>query len=287
MNTTSSGFDVLCDKFLTITGSNGVRSSTLRRYNIHYRNLERHLENMPVSDITYSVLEDMKLAMSDHKPKTVYDAFGFLKSFLNWCVKRDDIPLEKLPTFPELSKRMGMRKVLDKDTQRMVVSKVKEISTEPRAYIGILLLATYPKIRPGELRQVTDDDIDLAAGYIRIPQPKEQNEPKLVKLTEKHTEMLRRETSGYSPRYLLSYSDGRPLGRDYLKNLWARACRSLGIEGVPLYPGTKHTSATDLAKKFPYKLVKEAAGISSKAMERYINITEDDVVVLYESASVD
>ena len=38
---------------------------------------------------------------------------------------------------------------------------------------GIKLLATYIKIRPGEMRNIRERDINLESGFIHIPHPKE------------------------------------------------------------------------------------------------------------------
>jgi len=277
------GFSRLCERFIDVLDSRDIRSSTLRRYRNHYVNLEKHLGNIPVTDIDYGVLEDMKVGL-DLAPKTAYDMFGFLKAFMRWCIDRGF--LDKLPKVPKCSKRMGMRKVLDKVSQAEVVKTTYRLfNHEPMTGVGVELLSTYPKIRPGELRQVRVRDLDLKGGWLTVPKPKEQDDPKKVKLIDRHVEILRRVTGGNPDQYLLSFKGGKRFGRDYLYNAWGKACDELGIEGVPLYPGTKHTSATALAKEFPYKMVKEAAGISSRAMERYIQIGEVDVVSLYESAA--
>jgi integrase len=284
MQTTT--FGVLCEKYLNILEHGDLRPATLRRYWAHYRRLEWYLGSRQVKHITYAVLEDTKVRISDLAPKTVYDMFGFLKTFLVWCVKREDIDLKVVPPFPKLSKYMGLRKIVDKETQANIIEKIKTLYVHaPKAHLGAQILATYPKIRPGELMQVTEAHLDLTDGWITIPAPKEQREPKKIKLTDKHITLLRANVSGNPDRKLLSFEDGRPFGRDYLYDAWTKACRELGIEGISLYAGTKHSTATALAKVYPYKMVKEAAGVSSRAMERYINISEEDVVALYESAS--
>lgn len=277
------GFARLCERYFEVLEDRGVRGSTLRRYRAHYANLENFLGNTPVTEISYGVLEDIKVD-TNLKPKTTYDMFGFLKSFMRWCVDRGY--LTKLCKFPQCKKKMGMRKILDKVSQAEVVRTAYRLfSHEPMVGLGIELLATYPKIRPGELRQVRLQDLDLVSGWLTVPRPKEQDDPKRVKLIDKHVDALREVTNGNHKQYLLSFKAGRRFGRDYLKNAWEKTCDALGIEGVSLYPGTKHTTATDLAKRFPNKMVKEAAGITSRAMERYIQIDEVDVVSLYESAA--
>lgn len=278
-----NSFGALCERYLEVLADGEVRPSTLRRYWIHYRNIERHIGGVAVKKISYGVLEDLKLELT-LAPKTVYDTFDFIKAFLRWCVKREVI--QELPNFPKLSKKMGMRDILDKEVQIRVIEEVGLLyEHEPRAVLGVELLATYPKIRPGELRQVRECDLDLVDGWLTIPNPKESNNPKKVKLIPAHQRRLSLIVTGDQDKYLMSFRNGHRFGRDYLYNAWRKACLSLSVTGVPLYPGTKHTSATHMAKNFPYRMVKEATGVSSAAFERYININQADVVGLYESAA--
>jgi len=281
------GFEVLCEKFLEILGGRNLRPATIRAYTNCYRNCAGFLGNTPVAQIDFGTLEDLVAHLGEKlSHKTIYDTLSFLKTFLRWCRVRGY--LRDIPEMPRCSREMGMRDILDKKTQKAVLETIRDLYWEsaPSVYIGILLLATYPKIRPAELRQVEcKKHIDLEGGWITIPSPKESKNPKRIKLIKGHIELLREHINGKTQFYLLSFPSGKRMGRDYLYAAWKKACMEMGIVGVSLYPGTKHTTATDLAKKFPYKMVKEAAGITSEAMERYLNFTELDVVSLYEEAN--
>jgi hypothetical protein len=49
------------------------------------------------------------------------------------------------------------------------------------------------------------------------------------------------------------------------------ACDNLKIEGVPLYPGTKHSTATDFKRSLGVERARETTGHSTKkAFKRYI-----------------
>ncbi len=105
-------------------------------------------------------------------------------------------------------------------------------------------------------------------------------------------ELIRSLPRGFPEMYFLRYDYpvkgrkvGQRFGRDYLYHVWRRACAALGIQGVPLYPGTKHTTASDLARKFPERLVKQTTGHMSKAFQRYLVLGEENCVSLYEEAS--
>jgi integrase len=161
----------------------------------------------------------------------------------------------------------------------------------PRACIGIELLCTYPKIRPAELRQVKEKHIDLKNLTITIPSPKEQDEPKVVNILPVHGKLIRSLPRGFPKMYFLRYDYpvkgrrvGDRFGRDYLYHVWRRACKALGVEGVPLYPGTKHTTISDWARRYPEARVQQAAGVLSNAIKRYMVLGKEDCVSLYKEA---
>jgi integrase len=286
------GFTKQTEKFLKAKKAD-LKLEGYRRYMYHYRTLSRFLGDIPVTQINYAVLEDLKSELVErYKPKTIYDTFGFLKTLLRWCIQRGE--LTELPDFPKLSKKMGMRRIFDKSTQAVVLDKVYEMYWEraPRACIGIELLCTYPKIRPAELRQVQEKHIDLRNNTIVIPSPKGQDDPKAVRLLDRHVELIRSLPRGFPEMYFLRYDYpvkgrkvGQRFGRDYLYHVWRRACSELGLEGVPLYPGTKHTTMSDWGRKFSESLIHKASGVVSNAMRRYLVLGEEDCITLYEDAA--
>jgi len=285
------GFQVLGEKFLAVKKLD-LRPEGYRRYWYHYRTCAEELANIPVTQIDFRVLEDLKVELLGRlAPKTVYDTFGFLKTFLAWCLDRGEI--NYLPRYPKLSKKMGKRNILDKPTQAAVVEKVYEMywNHALRACIVIELLCTYPRIRPAELRQVKEKHIDLKNLTITIPSPKEQDEPKVVNILPEHGKLIRSLPRGFPEMYFLRYDYpvkgrrvGDRFGRDYLYHVWRRACKALGVEGVPLYPGTKHTTISDWARRYPEARVQQAAGVLSNAIKRYMVLGKEDCVSLYKEA---
>jgi hypothetical protein len=64
---------------------------------------------------------------------------------------------------------------------------------------------------------------------------------------------------------------GAQFGPKYFKVWWDRACKNLGVEGVDLYGGTKHTVATALGKYLsPEEIKRGGTGhTTNKAFDRY------------------
>ena len=56
------------------------------------------------------------------------------------------------------------------------------------------------------------------------------------------------------------YSAGTPFGEKYLYKWWKRACANLGIEGVDLYGGTRHSSTVAARSVLTYEETKTLTG---------------------------
>lgn len=66
-----------------------------------------------------------------------------------------------------------------------------------------------------------------------------------------------------------------------------RACDKLGIIGVYLYGGTRHSSVRTLRKyRSPEKIKRAAMHTTNKAFERYFQIEADDVRNIYRDTVV-
>jgi len=66
-------------------------------------------------------------------------------------------------------------------------------------------------------------------------------------------------------------------GINFLSKSWKKACSDVGLEGVPLYPGTKHTTATETAKLMGTDKARNASGLTNKAFDRYCQVENNDV----------
>ena len=64
---------------------------------------------------------------------------------------------------------------------------------------------------------------------------------------------------------------GQRFSREMFYRNWQRACRALAIEGVDLYGGTRHSTATALSTLYSKDEVKDFGAMhgTNKALERY------------------
>ena len=66
---------------------------------------------------------------------------------------------------------------------------------------------------------------------------------------------------------------------------WKRACSNQGIEGVDLYGGTRHSSATALQEHFSPEEIKEATmHATNTAFQRYFRTDIRRLKAVYEKA---
>ena len=74
-----------------------------------------------------------------------------------------------------------------------------------------------------------------------------------------------------------------PFGPKYFKVWWDRACNELGVEGLDLYGGTRHTSTTEIARRAGTQNAREAsAHDSNKAFDRYCQFQNDTAFKMAE-----
>jgi integrase len=215
--------------------------------------------------------------------------------FFNWAVRAKKI--EK-PDFPEdfNNYTMSLRKLLTKERQAEVLDQVFEMykDTNPKVYVGIKWLCTYTNLRPDELRNIKEGDIDLDRGVIQIPHPKERK-PKFVYLIPEDVELicrLRQEVFPHPELYFFRHASGKggvkvnsQFGKNYLYTSWKKACEALGIYDVDLYGGTRHSSTVAMRENHSVEDVRRATMHgTNKAFERYLQFTGGEVRPLYSEA---
>ena len=230
--------------------------------------------NTNVKQIRFRQIQKFLFQRTDISDKTRSNMKSCLHQFWEWV---DDCEGIAVPKFPKVDFELGWRDILDIETQQAVLNKVKEISqgVNPKIYLAIKFLATYIQLRPQELVDVFEKDINLKSGTIVIRSPKEKK-PKLVFLDDDDIELLGEFPQGLPdlpffrhPKGLKGVQAGVKFGPRYLYKWWKKACHELGVEGVDLYGGTRHSTTTALSEVCTPEEVKSATGHVSKAFERY------------------
>jgi hypothetical protein len=286
--TRPNSFAVLAPKYL-------ATKKTLANYSRIETIIEKAVEHFGfrnIRDITGGDISDYLYGMEGIKEKTRFNRCSQLHDFWVFCLKRGKqvLTLAEFPDFPEISYDLGTRKITNWETQEKVISKVREISyhINPKIWLGIDMLATYTKIRPDDLRRVTESSLD-DDGLLTIIYPtKLKNKFKTLRLHQDHIDEWRSLQEKYPAllgAYFFRHTKGIPgctenerFGDKYFYKWWSKAAAMIGLEGVPLYPGTKHTTATETAKLLGSKKAEEASGLTNKAFKRYCQVENDGMI---------
>jgi integrase len=248
-----------------------------------------------VKEIGYAELEDfLYKSLKDLSSKSRSNARSVLRSFFGWIARRRVLHQSQLPELPEVPFELSFRKTIEKNTQERIVDELRSISWEvnPRIWIAVKWLATYIAIRPGELIKITEGEINRENGLLLIPSPKEKK-PKIIPLLESDVQLISSLPVSFPGlpffRHLHTHSGARAgdgFGQRYLYKWWKKACGNLGIEGVDLYGGTRHSTVIALGEDFTPEQLKQASFHSTnKAFERYYRVKPEQVLNVYEAAT--
>lgn len=283
------GFRNLSDKYQDIKSAT-LKPDSCRAIKSHMRRAEAFFRDRNVKEIHYGDLEDFFLAQKDISTKTVKNIRTTLHNFFSWLVKRRIIRREQMPEFPEWSYELGFRKTIDKNTQGSIIDEIERLTgpANRRALIAIRWLATYVNLRPGDLTEILEEDIDLVAGVIMIRQHKTSkttHKIKVIPLIAEDLDELRALPRGFPSMPFFRWekgghgrTQGQPFGRNYLYKLWIKACTNLGVEGVDLYGGTRHSSAQALRSHLSPEGIRRLTGHeTNKAFERYYQVSLDEL----------
>ncbi|MFH1079482.1 MAG: hypothetical protein V1766_04360 [Pseudomonadota bacterium] len=267
-----------------------VRPGSRKNIKSHLRHAQNFFLDRNVKDLRYGDFEDFiqTLTLSD---KTKHNILSTVHHFYTWMKRRQEIA--SLPDFPVISFELGYRRTVDKGTQHAIIEEVKRICGNRRVYLGIKWLATYISVRPGEMIRLKEKDIDMGNGYLYFPHPKERKF-KSVPILPEDIEILKSFTLSFPamPFFrhdggLQGVADGQPFGEKYFYKWWVKACSNLGIEGVDLYGGTRHSSVRALRRYRTPEEIKEATmSATNKAFERYMGQANDgDILSIYKQSA--
>ncbi len=298
---TPLSFEVLASKFLEIKRD---EVASFRHIQNHIGKAIAYWGTTNVKEIRYGELEDFLLAKTSRakdilrnqktgqplSQKSRANLKATLHHFFVWLRKRQVLHASQIPEFPEVPFELGWRNIVDKETQLRILDEVYQLSkpVNLKIWIGIRFLCTYISIRPRELLNILEGDLNLDLKVVVIRKPKE-GKPKTVPLLDEDIDLIRSLPRGLPHLHFFRHNaglkgvkGGEPFGGSLLFRYWKKARKNLGVEGVDLYGGTKHSSATALRKhRSPEQIKKATMHSSNQAFERYFRVELDDLRDIY------
>ena len=266
-------FDRLADEWLELK-STQIRPSSLRSLAAGMRKAQEAWGESNIKSIKYSQVEDF-ITSYPGAPKSKSNALAALKQFWSWVHDRYDIPgIKKWPKLGYIE--MAYRNTVDLPTQESIIADIRK--HEPfKVWLCIKWLATYIAVRPGEMQSLTENQVDRGRGILIIPHPKEKR-AKIIPLIEDDIDIIRALPIAFDQSVPFfrheggagGTSPGQPFGGTRLYHAWRNACRRLGVDGVSLYPGTKHSTAMGLRVALtPEEIKSMTLHSTSAAFNRY------------------
>jgi len=289
------GFSNMVQRWLDVKKEK-LRAKSFNAVENHMKKAAGFFKGINVKEIEFYHLEEFELSLKDFSSKTRANIFSALHSFFEWFQKRKYVKGYQLPEFPKIEVRMGYRNIIGKADQLSILDEVYKLvgKKNPKIWIGIKWLITYPAIRPGELSRIREADFDLSNGLLRIPDPKEKKY-KIIPLIDEDVEIIKSFVNPKVDTRLLRFFrhpsgikgavEGHPFNKNIFYYTWKRAALNLGINDIDLYGGTKHSTVTALNQSHSPEEIKRGAQISTnKAFDRYLQMSPDENRKLYKKA---
>ena len=283
-------FSTLSDQWLK-RKKNSVAPGTYRLLACYIRKAQSFFGDINIKTVDYGLLEDWLDTLSG-SDKTRANYLGCIHNFYCWLKSRKKITPADFPEFPIVRYELKFRKTITKETQQAILGQIRKDSyfKNPKVWLAVRWLTVYIALRPEELRNIREKDIDLDQGCLLIPHPKERR-PKIIPLLPEDLAMVREMPRALPDLYFFRHPDngsrpGQRFGKKFIYVQWKNACEELTVEGVGLYGGTRHSSAIALRHHATPEQIRQATmHTTNKAFERYYRTAPDELQRLYGLAS--
>ncbi len=225
-------------------------------------------EGRTIYEIDYAALEDWSLWLADRgiSPKTRRNVLGGFHSFMAWLRRRGEI--RELPEVPWPKAPEHQPKVLSPDAQEALLEAI------PAERRGIFLAMALMGIRPGEARALDASDyregwlsVDKAVKGPRLDSPirgTKSGKGKRLPVPEALEEWIAEWVPPDARLQRAPLFTNPPRGVRWtpsaIRRTWETACREVGIEGISVYEGCKHSFATEAIGR----------GVSERLLQNYL-----------------
>jgi integrase len=210
---------------------------------------------VPVDQIDPNAVAGAAHGMPKWGPDTVRNALMACESLLRFCGRT--VTIQKPPRGSA-----GAKAVIPEDVYRRAV----ELATGDLGPLLVVLWNT--GARPGEVRQLTAEQVDWSAGVATLTKHKtarKTGKPRLIVFPPAALQVLERQRAKYGTGYLFRHCRGEPFSSIHLTvRVWGLS-KKVGVRLTAV--GCRHSFCTDaLAAGLPETHVAALLGHSSTAM---------------------
>lgn len=256
------GFISLSERWLAtkrpVPGKDGICPKYFRTLERAIRRAQEEWGHTNVKEIKYANLYDFLTAKTHIsqrtgqpiKSKTLSDIHDAILLFFEWASDTEEFQKPKFPAKGEV--KMEYRDTVTISEMIPILGEIKRLTVkEPKIWLFIHILSHNPNIRPGELLQITEGDVILEYGTIRVRKGKEGTmKAKYARLWEEEMELMKTfepsedQNELYFRRFTTyhHHKAGDPLTVG-VGNYWVKmAIQNLGLQTrATLYSVTKHS----------------------------------------------
>ena len=263
----------------------GLAQTTIDlHYKVALTNYQAANGDHPIAEVSLAHLDRFKKHLRDGKlaPATINLRLAKVAALLRWAQRRDYI--EKIPWIePVRETRLLARPMEAKDIRRLIErlrTLIQETKHKWHKYYYelhelLLVLNLATGMRRGEPFQCTWAEVDLKAGTLRIPHPKEGDE-KLVALPPIAVNYLKRRRRKYGDHVRLfddgkggsAYTDAHALTTAFRRHLKKLGLAGQGIKPLHTYRATFSTIGLDLLGLEPIAVQAQLGHSSLKTTQR-------------------
>ena len=255
-------------------------------------------QNTNIKNIQYTELENFYLFLPKRlAEKTKANIFTTLHAFFSEFVKREkrNKRFLEMPEFPVIRFELRRRKTISREQQILLLDWLKE-NAPHKIWLAIKWLITYPSIRPGELIEIKEGDINRELGVIYVRDNKGKR-IKTIPLIGEDLFTLGRIPKGLSHIHLFrqeprkgvaTHQRGQRFGKRCLYTWWIRACAALELRSVDLYGGTRHSTVQwlRLQGRTPEEIKRATMHTTTKSFDRYFDMDLEDLRQIYGGGKV-
>jgi len=281
------GFATLANKWLE------RKKEEVRDFNSiknHFGYAISFFQNTNIKAIQFDELDEFRIWLPSHLvEKSKANIFTDLHSFFVWVSKKKRIPMPD--DFPKIKFELKRRKTITHEQQQEILAWLKEHAPF-KVWLGIKWLMTYISIRPGELIEIKEGDIDREQEVVYVRDFKGKR-IKTIPLIGEDSHILGRLPKSLPHIYLFrqeprrgvaTYQRGKRFGKRCLYTWWIRACGALVFTNIDLYGGTRHSRAQILRRKYkrtPEEIKRATMHTTTSSFNRYYEDELEDLREIY------
>lgn len=233
--------------------------------------------DMDIRSIRGKHIRDFQLSLTCG-PKTTYDRLALLMKLF-----RDAQADEVIKDIPNVPDKLTMADIPDPDWQWIDEETQDKIFAElDEEALFFIKFQAFHGTRTGETRALQHQDIDLVNGAVTICRALSDWEVKTTKtkrirvipLDQTWKDLYRQRPKAFDKTAWVFQRDGKPYEQKVMPRRWAAACKRLGLEGVGLYEGTRHSLASQAANRGVslFTIGKLLGHTDAKTTQRYAHV---------------